>query len=63
MLSWARSASCSRMQPWEMAAPVVPISASAPAEMGPWMAVKASPVPSQLVMASEWALVSSMKGP
>ena len=28
MDSWARSASCSRMQPCEMAAPVVPISES-----------------------------------
>ena len=59
--SRARSGLCMRMQPWLMAAPVVPMAASAPS--GPWNAVKASPLPSQLVMASEWAFVSTMNGP
>ena len=40
--SWARSASCSRMQPGEMAAPVVPMSESSYEVIGPRMAMMAS---------------------
>ena len=53
--SWARSASCSRMQPWEIAAPVVPMRESSYESIGPWMPMMASPEFSQSVMESEWS--------
>jgi hypothetical protein len=49
------------MQPWEILAPVVPISLSSP--RGPWMPMTASPEPSQSAIEGECAEVTRMKGP
>jgi len=51
------------MQPLEIFVPVVPMRAADAAEISPWIAVIASPLPCQLWMVSECALRSSTIGP